>query len=112
MGMLLDRIAIDVDPSQYVSAEMAERLLLIAHELVTNATEYGALPNSGGTAYIGDRLTDKGRNRTAMARGRPADSRGAGMKSVRQQPYRRRSQRRREGRTDFCRKRNDFPDTP
>ena len=52
MPDLADQVVIAVDPALYITAPMAERVMLVVHELATNAVKYGALSVPEGTVRI------------------------------------------------------------
>lgn len=52
MPQFADQVVIDVDPRIKVSGAVAERLILVTHELATNAIKYGALSTKNGRVLI------------------------------------------------------------
>ena len=52
MPDLADQVVIAVNPKLYITAPMAERVMLVVHELATNAVKYGALSVPEGTVRI------------------------------------------------------------
>ena len=57
---LADQVVIDVDPKLHIAAPLAERVLLVIHELATNAIKYGALSMPGGKVCIDSHLAKSG----------------------------------------------------
>ena len=55
-----DRVIIEVDPRLHISAPVAERLILVIHELGINAIKYGALSVPKGRVYIDSQVNDAG----------------------------------------------------
>lgn len=60
MPELADQVVIDVDPLLHIAAPLAERVMLVVHELATNAIKYGALSTPGGRVCIDSHLAQSG----------------------------------------------------
>ena len=59
MPEFADRVIIDVDPKLTLSAPLVERLILVTHELATNAIKYGALSVPEGRVLIDSQVDPK-----------------------------------------------------
>ena len=60
MPELSHRVVIDIDERLTIQPQVAERLMLVVHELGTNAVKYGALSNETGRIVITSRVLENG----------------------------------------------------